>query len=187
MVIGGMSGDFIKGRLDNVPDRPVRLGVELHRRIDTFTDRHQVPARSRARIVGPRRRYAGIITDMVYDHFLVIHWSRFAGSVELPRFTRALYQILSEHQERLPDRFRNVLPRMREGDWLSAYGELEVIGWAIDRIATRVRHGAVLRGAIEEVELAYGGLETDFLEFFPELAAFADLERRRLLGRLSVG
>ena len=52
-VLGGIAGDFVKGRIDQHPDSSFANGVRLHRAIDRFTDHHPICARSRARFVGP--------------------------------------------------------------------------------------------------------------------------------------
>src|SRR5436190_1321401 len=45
-------------------------GIECHRVIDCFADSHPIFRRSMARIDAPFRRYAGILIDIFYDHFL---------------------------------------------------------------------------------------------------------------------
>ena len=57
---------------------------------------------------------------------------------------------------------------------------LERVGEALDRIAARLSKGDPLIGAVAEIETNFRALESDFLEFFPELAAFcADWRRQR--------
>ena len=51
----------------------------LHRRIDSFADTHPAFRRSRGRVSAARRRVAGIMVDMFYDHFLARHWGQFSG------------------------------------------------------------------------------------------------------------
>jgi acyl carrier protein phosphodiesterase len=179
-LLGGMAGDFYKGRTENISDRAVQRGVRLHRRIDGFTDAHPVCARSRRRIPEPRRRFAGIIVDVVYDHYLATHWARFGTELGLEVFTAGVYRTLAAHGSGLPLGFRSMVPRMCEQDWLGSYRDLALVGWALDRIAGRVRRGEALQGAIDDIEASYGGLEGDFFEFFPELVGFAHAERARL-------
>ena len=170
--LGALMGDFVKGGVD--PDLPggIRRGIVLHRRIDTFTDAHPVHRASRARIAGPRRRYAGIIVDLSYDHFLALRWRRHA-ELPLDAFTARVYAALARHHAMLPPRLARIAPRMIAQDWLGAYRDLDAVGAAFDGIATRSRRSAPLAGAVEELRRHYRALGEDFDTFFPELAAYA--------------
>ena len=79
--IGGVIGDFVKGPLDPLPaglGPGLAAGVMLHRRIDSFADTHPAFLRSRGRVSAARRRVAGVMVDMFYDHFLARHWAHFS-------------------------------------------------------------------------------------------------------------
>ena len=71
-LVGGMLGDFVKGRIDGRFSDPVCTGIRLHRAIDNYTDKHPLFRASRARISARRRRFAGIMVDVFYDHFALI-------------------------------------------------------------------------------------------------------------------
>ena len=77
-LIGSLMGDFIKGRVD--PDLPpvLRQAILQHRRIDSFTDAHPIVRRSKQRVTNEFRRYAGILIDVFYDHFLAREWSQYS-------------------------------------------------------------------------------------------------------------
>ena len=71
---GGVLGDFCTPAEAAALPAAVRAGIDLHRRIDAFTDRHAVTRRSCARVSATRRRFAGILVDVFYDHHLAVHW-----------------------------------------------------------------------------------------------------------------
>ena len=104
-LLGGLLGDFVKGRLDDRYTDTVRRGIALHRAIDSYTDAHPLHLESRNRIGRQRRRYAGIIIDVCYDHFLSRCWADYS-SESLGCFTERVYDVLRQHQESLPDRLR---------------------------------------------------------------------------------
>jgi len=133
-----------------------------------FTDAHPLHLESRNRIGGERRRYAGIIIDVCYDHFLCRHWTEYSNET-LDRFAARVYGILREHQDELPDRLRRMLPYMIADDWLGSYAELENVGRALDGIARRIVRNNPLAGAVIEIEANYGELDGDFQRFFPQL------------------
>jgi len=167
-LLGSLLGDFVKGRLDGRFPETVRRGIALHRAIDSFTDAHPLHLESRNRIGGERRRYAGIIIDVCYDHFLCRHWAEYSSET-LDRFAARVYGILREHQDELPDRLRRMLPYMIADDWLGSYAELENVGRALDGIARRIVRNNPLAGAVIEIEANYGELDGDFQRFFPQL------------------
>lgn len=174
--LGGMLGDFVKGSpttLANDFPPGVLRGIALHRRIDSFVDRHPVFLLSRSRVSAERRRYSGIMVDMFYDHFLAVHWSRFSDQ-PLEDFTQHFYALLAANGELLPERLGRVLPHMRRDDWLLSYREADSVAFALDRMAQhRLRQPNRMGGAGEELLAAYAAFEADFLDFFPEAMAFA--------------
>lgn len=172
--VGSLLGDFVKGPMDSIAlPRPVREGIWLHRQIDAFTDRHELVARSKARVSPERRRYAGIMVDMFYDHLLAAHWPRFSRQ-SLDAFTEQMYQAVRTQQRYLPERARYVLLRMAQEDWLSSYAELDNMHTALNNMARRLRPGNTLTGSVHELEANYAGFEADFLEFMPQVMQFAD-------------
>lgn len=170
---GNLMGDFVRGRVERLALPPeLADGIRLHRHIDSFSDAHPLVRRSRRRFHGTRRRVAGIVVDMAYDHFLARHWARFDDR-PLTAFTRGVYERLAAQAGHLPPRLERLLPVMRDGDWLASYGTLDALDHALDRMAGRLSRPEALRGAITDVRAAYEGLEADCLAFLPEARAEA--------------
>jgi len=173
--LGGLIADFVRGRVESLARRypaPVLQGIIDHRKIDSFTDAHPLFRQSRSRISPARRRVSGIIVDVVYDHFLSVHWERFS---DYPRaaFIQSVYRLLEDNCALLPERLRLLAPRMIADDWLGGYRELAMIGRVFDRMSMRIRRSNNLAGALQEVEREYAGLEADFLAFFPQAVTYA--------------
>jgi acyl carrier protein phosphodiesterase len=178
-LLGSLLGDFVKGSPAGRFSAGVSDAILLHRKIDSFADAHPILRRSRKRISLGRRRFAGIIVDVCYDHFLNRHWEHLSP-IDPRSFIDRVYSILDRNRAWLPERLRRILPRLIAEDWLGSYRHLERVGVALDRIAARLSKGDPLIGAVAEIEANYRPLESDFLEFFPELAAFcADWRRQR--------
>lgn len=172
-IVGGLLGDFVKGSVDERYSERVREGILLHRKIDRYTDDHEVVAASRRLISPLRRRFAGIMVDVFYDHFLARHWTSFAEA-PLGEFAREVYAILECHQEQFPERLQYIVPRMVRDDWLVSYAELWRVRAALDGISRRLRRSNTLAGGADELENRYGELEEHFLRFFPQLMGFVD-------------
>src|SRR6266498_2302856 len=90
-MLGNFIADFVKGDVEGRFPAAVVEGIRHHRRADSFTDSHEVFAASRRLVSSPRRRYAGVIIDVLYDHFLAISWDRYC-SMELDEFVGRVYQ-----------------------------------------------------------------------------------------------
>ncbi|EED36580.1 acyl carrier protein phosphodiesterase [Luminiphilus syltensis NOR5-1B] len=171
-LIGNLMGDFHKGAVDaNLPE-DIRLGILRHRRIDSFTDSHTLFKRSRGRLSGPHRRYAGILIDMFYDHFLATHWEVYSD-VPLDDFAARVYSIVRQNRSQLPARMQRSMHYLVETDLLRSYRNIDGIDRALKGIATRLTRPSPLGQAITELERNYQFLEADFSEFFPELVRFA--------------
>ena len=170
--LGALLGDFVKGPLDPAQHGiAITRAIAVHRRIDTFTDAHPVVLRSKARISAPRRRYAGIMLDMFYDHFLAKYWSEFHQE-SLEHFANRVYAILGYRHHALPPRLRHVARVMAQQDWLGSYARIESIRGALDRMSLRLRRENPLHGSADELVGRYGELEADFREFLPLAARF---------------
>ena len=176
-IVGSLMGDFVKGPLDGRHGDAVTHAIALHRRIDSFTDAHPVVAASRARVSVERRRYAGILVDVFYDHFLARHWDDYSD-VALERFTARVYAALRAHHAVLPERLQYMAPRMAAHDWLASYRHLEAVAIALDRMGERLKRGNALLGSAVELEANYAAFEADFRAFFPEVVRFVGGEGR---------
>lgn len=176
-LVGNFLGDFVKGRLDkaNLPTA-VEFGVFMHRRIDVFTDAHPVVLRSRNRISKLRRRYAGIVIDMAYDHFLALNWSNYCNK-PLPIFVGEFYSELENNSEYLPDTSKKIIPYLIQGNWLENYQSMAGITFGLNGISRRMNRRFnrenTLWDSSEEITGNFEELQKDFFEFFPELIEYA--------------
>lgn len=174
--LGGLIADFTRGRLETLAGSyspGIMRGITVHRKIDQFTDQHVQVTLSKSRFSVLRRRYAGIIIDVLYDHFLSHHWGQYADT-DKRDFIDASYELLRQNHHRLPKRMQWVTTLMIDQDWLGSYHDIERIGEAYDRMAQRLRQPNMLAGSVDEVRALYPALEQDFEVFFPQLRAHVD-------------
>ncbi|WP_296179856.1 ACP phosphodiesterase [Pseudomonas sp. UBA1879] len=170
-LLGSLYGDFVKGLLPGRFPAEIEDAIRLHRRIDAFTDAHPVIKRAMARFPAERRRYAGIVLDVFFDHCLARDWAQYSD-VPLGMFTARVYHVLA-NEPQLPERLALIAPRMAAQDWLGSYVAFEVVGGALAGIARRLSRPEGLAGAMQELQALYGPLSEDFRTFYPELQAFA--------------
>jgi acyl carrier protein phosphodiesterase len=170
--LGSLLGDFVKGAIGERFAPPVAAAIRLHRELDSFTDAHAAVQRSKSRVSGARRRYAGIMIDMFYDHFLARSWQEFHDE-PLKAFSARIYALLERRHAELPEKMQLVAQRMATHDWFGSYARAATIHGALDRIAARLRRANRLAGGGEELLSDYAGFEADFRAFLPEARAFA--------------
>ena len=171
LIIGSILGDFVKGTLQEQYTPKIRSGIALHRQVDDYTDRHAIVRLSKGRITPHRRRFAGIMVDLFYDHFLAKHWSHYS-SIPLNDFAQQIYNVLSENQAILPSALKKILPYMIGQNWLNSYQNISQIGQALNGISRRLTRQNSLLDSVEELEWHYGLFEQDFQLFFAELIEF---------------
>ncbi len=171
--MGQMLGDFLEpGWRDRLPPRIVE-GVELHQRVDRFTDAHPVFLRSRRRLGDRFRLVSGVMVDVFYDHFLACNWERYHPERGLPAFSASVYDALQRRHGSLTARFQRVLPVMARQDWLSSYGRLEAVDRALLGLSRRLKRANPMAEGGQALRSNYAELEDDFHAFFPELERFA--------------
>ncbi len=183
LLIGGLLGDFVKGALGERYTPTMRAGILLHRAIDRYTDAHAIVRASCTLISPVRRRFAAILVDVFYDHFLARHWSRYT-ELPLEDFTQQVYSTLLPDIASYPERLQRMLPRMAADDWLASYAEIESVEAALHGIARRFQRyprAIVLNDGMQELLLNYAALEQQFLDFFPELLGFVETEQGNAL------
>lgn len=173
-IAGAFLGDFVRGSVDDLVDMPLvmRQSIMLHRRIDAYTDRHPVWRRSAGLLPPERRRLAGIIIDVIYDHYLCRHWDKFSDR-SLIEFSEYCYGSLLSRTQFMEPGARRIVRRMREHDWLNSYLEIDGIGVAFQKLSKRAPVLSKIGPAIDDFREHYDAFEADFLEFYPELRAHA--------------
>ena len=177
-MLGALLGDFVKPHSGHQFSAEIEAEIVTHRKVDSFTDSHPLVLDAKALFEGPRRRYAGILLDVFYDHLLAANWARYS-KVPLHAFIQRFYAALARSADLLPPNLARAAPYMIEQDWLGSYQHYQGVEIAIRRISTRLsKNGDLLRDGLADLQANYAQLEDGFHAFFPELIAFAD-ERRR--------
>jgi acyl carrier protein phosphodiesterase len=112
--------------------------------------------------------YAGVIMDIIYDHFLAKNWEKYSNE-SLERYVNDFYQLLDDHLGILTEKTKNLLPYMKQNNWLLSYQSIEGIEKILFQMDYRTKHRAKMQEAIVELELFYPEIEEEFTLFFSEL------------------
>jgi len=175
-LMGNLMGDFVKGQQFSHYPPQVASGIYQHREIDKYTDRHQEVVGLKNLLSGKRKRFSGIISDIVFDHFLAKEFASYSPE-PLSQFSELCYRQLAAHLELMPEKMQRMVSRMIADDWLAGYQELSSVGLALDGVSRRIRFDNHLLGAIEEVQEHYSAYQQAFEVFFPQLLAFVVREK----------
>jgi acyl carrier protein phosphodiesterase len=170
-LLGSLYGDFVKGRLQGQFAPEIEGSIQLHRSIDVYTDRHPLVDIALSRFSLTRRRYAGIVLDVFFDHCLARDWALYADR-PLELFTSDVYRLLSSERQ-LPERLAKIVPHMVANDWLGSYQEFEVLEQVLRGISRRLTRPEELAAAMQELRRLYEPLSEDFRLFYPQLQDFA--------------
>ncbi|KAA6434363.1 ACP phosphodiesterase [Rufibacter glacialis] len=169
--LGNFIADSVRGaQILQYPPR-VQQGIRLHRLIDSFTDTHPVVAESKNRLRPTCRKYAGVVADVFYDHFLASSFHRYSP-LSLPDFASAAYAQIQQHPDLLPPRVHHFLPYMVKQNWLVSYAHISGITRALTGLSSRTSFDSGMEKAGEELELYYPYYLREFEQFFPELQAY---------------
>ncbi|UNU25690.1 acyl carrier protein phosphodiesterase [Microcoleus vaginatus] len=171
-LIGNLLGDFVKGTAVNLYPDEIRKGIDLHRKVDSYTDSHPIVRSSKSLVCGHRRRFAGVLIDVFYDHFLAKNWLEYS-EIPLRDFSQDVYKILQDNRDILPESLQRVLPTIIARDLLCSYQEIAEIGITLTRMSARLKRTNNLAGGVEDLTANYQQLESDFRAFFPELINYA--------------
>lgn len=173
LMVGSFMGDFVKGRLSGNYPVGFEKGIRLHRAIDAYTDRHRLVMDAGKRFAKPYRRYAGIMLDIIFDHFLACHWGKWYPD-SLEKFSTTAMLILLKHNRILPERALVMAQSMQRYNTLHAYTDEAFIGTAFERVGMRLKRVNPLHCAYEEFLTHRETLQSDFHQFYPDLMRFTN-------------
>jgi acyl carrier protein phosphodiesterase len=168
--LGNVIADFVKGDARRNLNERLRRGVECHLLIDNFTDAHPIFKQSRQRISLPHRKFASILVDVFYDHFLSTHWPTYSAA-PLSQFIVEVYDSFLDYTATKMLDAREFVQRMAHDNWLGEYATLDGIERTLARVSRRLQRPGLLTPGIRELVENYEALEHDFHVFYPQLVA----------------
>lgn len=175
LLIGNFIADHVKGSVLQRFPEAVQQGVLLHRLIDSFTDVHPVVEECKAMLRPRFRKYAPVISDIYFDHFLARDWERY-HHLDLPRYAEGCYSHLRRHEQWLPERTVFMLGHMEKQDWLSGYATLHGTGMALKGMSRRARFESGMEHGQEFLQENYDFFDSAFARFFPDLKRYVETQ-----------
>lgn len=140
----------------------------LHQHIDRFTDQHAIVVALRHDFRPPFRRFAGVLIDVFFDHYLALHWRHY-HDLPLATFSQQVYQALEGYEGPENHRLNRLRQALITRQWLPGYATREGIDRALNSLDRRSRFNTPLPEGILLLDHMHERLERDFQQFFPAL------------------
>ncbi|MFK7997236.1 MAG: ACP phosphodiesterase [Granulosicoccus sp.] len=168
LIAGQFCGDFVRGSdLSRFPEG-VERGIRLHRHLDRFTDTNTALEPVRKGIPDVPRRFAGIVVDVMFDHYLAQRWDQ-VSQVSLDHHAKSVIMALNTHAEHLPVPLKRFTRLLEREDILQNNIHLSSIELTLSRIASRSTKFSALALSRAQLEPLSDTLIEPFNTFFPEL------------------
>ena len=173
LMLGNFIGDYVKGQQYLHYPHEVQRGILLHRSIDSFTDTHPL-VREAANYFRPAYgRYAGIVTDVIFDHYLARYWPDYSPFT-LRQFAKHVHAVLLANFFQLPTRMKGFLPFLIQHKRLESYARMDGIQQSLHIMAHRTSLPDQTDQAMLVLQTNFTELKDLFDRFFAELIEHAE-------------
>jgi acyl carrier protein phosphodiesterase len=166
--IGNFIGDYIKGSAFHIYPDKIKQGILLHRFIDSFTDKNTHTLDAKKLFAPKYRKYAGIVIDIIYDHFLATNWERYSY-ISLRDFIDHFHGLLLDKNDMLPAEVQNFVPKLIKNDRIYSYKDVEGIRSVLSTMSKYTSLPDHSDFAIEVLNANYEFLKQNFLLFFSDI------------------
>jgi acyl carrier protein phosphodiesterase len=178
IIIGNFIADAVKGSSFNQFPEEVQKGIILHRKIDSFTDSHPIVELSKERLRNNYKKYASVIVDIYYDHYLAKNWEDYSD-IALQQFTQNIYTLVRQNHSILPEKSAHFAHYMIEYNILYQYSRLEGVQQVFNGMARRASFLSNMEYAVKDLQEHYSLFEEEFKRFFPELKGYITEELKK--------
>ncbi|MBK9734320.1 MAG: DUF479 domain-containing protein [Saprospiraceae bacterium] len=168
LLAGNFMADFINNKEKKQLSTAMLLGVDLHKRIDSFTDSHQAVKSAIQMMRTSQGKYAPVTVDILFDYILSQEWETYS-SLSLGGFTKQTYQTLETKVNEFPLQLQQRLPRMITGDFLMSCSTEEKLHSTFLHVKKRAKFDNNFENATKDMFSKYDNLCECFHTFFPDL------------------
>jgi acyl carrier protein phosphodiesterase len=171
ILLGNFAGDFFKGTKFDQYHPAIAEGVRLHRKIDAFTDNHQVVKSAKAIIREDLRLFSGVAIDMYWDYFLANNWEK-RDSAAFENHIQFVYELSNNHLAESSALFQSVFPIMESNNWLQKYASYDGLEIIMMQMHRRIGERSTLDQSITVLQRHEKQLQELFAAFWMDVLAF---------------
>ncbi|MGV3345938.1 ACP phosphodiesterase [Enterobacteriaceae bacterium LUAb1] len=168
-LVGNLMADFVRGNPADKWPADIADGIILHRRIDVITDNLPEVRAARRWFRQETHRVAPITLDVIWDHFLSLHWSRLNPTLPLTQFLAAARAEIEPVLPQTPAHFQTLNHHLWQENWLENYASASYLQHVLRGMASRRPRLAALADSWHDFRQHYHALEAQFWLFYPEL------------------
>lgn len=166
---GNILADFIRGNPADSFAPEIVAGIYMHRRVDALTDGLPEIAIARQWFRPETRRVSPISLDIIWDHFLSLHWQRINPTQPLSEFVDYARGQIEPLLPQMPAAFVDLNHHLWDERWLERYSDMHFIASVLGAMARRRPKLAQLRESWHDLETHYHELEDLFWSFYPRM------------------
>lgn len=180
ILIGNLIADCVKGRQVYDFSKSIQHGIQLHRKIDEYTDNHPIIREIQKLYTRSAGRYNRVFLDVTFDHFLAI------DSLNEPpegwqKFSEWCYLQIDKNTNETPPIFRRLFSYMKKEDWLYNYRYKWMMQRSFERLTQRAKYLPDNANIFSAFEQNYQELQEGYGQFFPELKEFVESNSNNLI------
>lgn len=165
LLIGNFIADHIRGNdFKSFPEEVIK-GIQLHRRIDTFTDAHPEFKKSKRLFYEGFEKYSGVLVDIYFDHLLAKNFETHSETT-LPEFSKNVYSVYSDHRHLIPQSSARFLDYVLQNNIYNSYAEIKGIEQVLNHLSHRIKHKSQLDESVKLFHKNKDELEANFNNFF---------------------
>ncbi|ELU1437387.1 DUF479 domain-containing protein [Providencia rettgeri] len=172
-LLGNIMADYVRGNPTGRYSPEIVAGIFMHRTVDRVTDTHPLVKEAKGLFRDEYRRVATITLDLVWDHFLSLHWSTLEPTLPLVDFVRYCRKTIEPQLCHTPEKFQELNEYLWPQHWLIRYADKNYIGKSLNGMARRRPKLGALSGSFDDFLLQYNQLENIFFQFYPQMMANA--------------
>lgn len=173
--IGNFIGDAVKGKSYQKFAPDIQKGILLHRKIDSFTDKHEITKDLSRLFNGKYGKYSGIVVDIMYDYFLANNWANYSNQ-QLEQFISDSYTLLMINFRVLPIKIKKFLPFLIGKNRLLSYKNISGIESVLTVMAKYTTLPNAPKFAIEVMQNNHQYFQENFILFYDEIYQYSKME-----------
>lgn len=140
---GNLVADFCHASQMKQLPTIIQKGVAMHQFVDKTLDSHALSLAFRIEQTIGRRRFAGIVQDLLMDYWLVNKWGEY-NEVSLDLFYQEFLPDLRANKGLANEAYQALIESLDQQRWLANLGELKGIQRALMSLIQRWRYGDYL-------------------------------------------
>ena len=168
IMVGNFMADFVKGKKYKAYPEEIQKGIILHRKIDYYTDTHEIIGEGLQLIYKDHGKFSGILMDMYLDFFLARKFQDIYDT-SVSAFQTDAFKKLEKFSTVFPQPVDYMFTYMKKGKWLERYQTKNGLEKSLKGLSSRIKYENNIDDGITTLEKYHDELEVVFDTFYPQI------------------